>query len=223
MVLKNYGKKVKLMKKITEINNKYKKIVIILSCMLLVFIAVIGLSQIISNDKKGSGQAASISDSDINQDTEPVQDELNNVNPSTSSDSEDEYEEETELFFYDYKDIKDDYIYNPDTITTDPSLVYNPKQSSEETDDAAPEETKGTSDTSQSGISIPSASGSAANSQKKVVIDESSETIKDETKQNEYKGEESQESIEFFEVAPSGKDVNGDVPAGGKQDVGNWN
>ncbi|BCJ98410.1 hypothetical protein [Anaerocolumna chitinilytica] len=58
---------------------------------------------------------------------------------------------------------------------------------------------------------------------KSVTIDESSETIKDESKQNEYKGGENQGPIEFFDVKPEkGADVKGDVPASGEH-VGKWN
>jgi hypothetical protein len=57
----------------------------------------------------------------------------------------------------------------------------------------------------------------------KTVIDESPSTMVDKTGKNEYKGDENQQSIEFFDVEPSGADVNGDVPAGGKQNVGTWN
>ncbi|BCJ93553.1 hypothetical protein acsn021_11220 [Anaerocolumna cellulosilytica] len=55
------------------------------------------------------------------------------------------------------------------------------------------------------------------------VIDESPNTIKDETIKNEYEGEKKQDMIEFFDVEPSGEQPNGDIPAGGKQGVGTWN
>lgn len=54
-------------------------------------------------------------------------------------------------------------------------------------------------------------------------IDESTTTMKDETIKNEYQLENIQQPIDFFEVEAENKAPNGDVPAGGKQDVGTWN
>lgn len=54
------------------------------------------------------------------------------------------------------------------------------------------------------------------------VIDESPETIVDKSV-NEYKGEKNAGKIEFFDVKPSGKQPNGHVNPGGKQNVGSWN
>ena len=56
-----------------------------------------------------------------------------------------------------------------------------------------------------------------------IEIDESPNTIIDETVR-EYKEEAKQEGIDWGdEPKPSGKMPNGDIPAGGKQGVGDWN
>ncbi|SFR77800.1 hypothetical protein [Anaeromicropila populeti] len=61
-----------------------------------------------------------------------------------------------------------------------------------------------------------------SDSKKIKVMDESEETMKDETIENEYDGEPNADSIEFFEVeVETGKDVNGDVAPSGEK-VGTW-
>lgn len=58
---------------------------------------------------------------------------------------------------------------------------------------------------------------------KVVIIDESEKNMIDESIVNEYKGnEQTSKEFQFFDVEPSGKDINGDVKANGVQ-VGNWN
>ncbi len=47
-------------------------------------------------------------------------------------------------------------------------------------------------------------------------------TEKSSSKSNKDTKSDSSGGFEFFDVPPSGPDVNGDVPAGGKQDVGTW-
>lgn len=62
--------------------------------------------------------------------------------------------------------------------------------------------------------------------EKVIVIDESSETMKDETIEYEYKGEKSSsKEIDIFGAEPKeeGKSVDGDISAGGEQNVGTWN
>lgn len=57
-----------------------------------------------------------------------------------------------------------------------------------------------------------------------ILVDESSETMIDETIKNEYKGEIVQDApYEFFEVQPSGKSVNGHIEPGGQEHIGKWN
>ena len=68
---------------------------------------------------------------------------------------------------------------------------------------------------------------SSTQDKKAVIIDESDETMKDETanyeKEYDVNQEPQQREIEFFTPkGPEGKDVNGDIPAGGKQGVGVW-
>ena len=62
---------------------------------------------------------------------------------------------------------------------------------------------------------------------KAVVIDESDETMKDETAsyEKEYDvNQEPQGKVEWFtpKKEKKGTEVNGDIPAGGKQGVGVW-
>lgn len=141
--------------------------------------------------------------------------------------------DEKELKLLDYDDVKD-YTYKSEDKQDykDNSLIYKPNQSTEN-DLTSEGDINAIEDSEKSIDSQAEASDDKKNNDtqirtssnkdpKKVVIDESSDTMKDETKQNEYKGEESPKDIEFFEVKPSGKSPNGDVNASGEH-IGNWN
>jgi hypothetical protein len=144
--------------------------------------------------------------------------------------------EEKELTLLDYDDVKD-YSYKDDKDKQeDNSLTYKPSHVSGDNDTTSEDSKQLTEDAEKEKDSIALASedkksnesqnkpsSNKSKDSSKIVIDESSDTMKDETKQNEYKGEGSPKDIEFFDTNPErGLDVKGDVPASGEH-VGNWN
>lgn len=200
------------MKKKTVIGKEPKKIIILFSCLFLVLIVVAVFTQIMSLDQKGNKHSITKSKPETTKATEAAQKEQDKSTSSSAKEGT-AAASEKKLFFYDTDDIYDK-IYNSDTAKTYPSLVYKPKPS-DNIDKITKEDSKGQNKKSQD---------SKSNRPKNIIIDESSENIKDDTIQNEYKGEKSQGPINFFNVKPEkGADVNGDVPAGGKQNVGKWN
>ncbi len=214
-VLKKYGKKVKIMKWKTEISSKTKKLIIASSAMLLILFVVIGLSIVAPRGGIVDKSSVTMAETEKNKDLES-----NELQPDKSSELGSEANvEEKELFLYDYKEVKD-FTYHPDTAVSDPSLSYKPSNSMVDTSNQETEDNDKVSKHNKTEATAPDTSQS---SNENIVIDESSTTIKDETKKNEYKGEVNQGKVEFFDVETSGKMPDGDVPAGGKQNVGNWN
>lgn len=187
--------------------------VAIFFCSLLILLgAVTGLTHVISVNHDGNDQSKAVSDSPSENsstkgaiDSEVTDSKTNNEAAKTDKGSD--TDPGKELLLVDYDDI----VRLNEYLDRDNKKATEKKQTIENNN----------SDSKKKQSS--SSNGSSSSSKKTVTIDESSETMKDETKQNEYQGEKSQEPIDFSEVKPSGKMPNGDVPAGGKQNVGKWN
>ncbi len=204
------------MKKKSEIKSNKWKVIIISTFTLPVLLLLLFLF-LDTSTKKSSETESAVNDINLNISLEETEDVV------AAGD-------EKELNLLDYDDVKD-YSYKAEDKQDDNLLIYKPSHSTE--NDLTSEDNEKT-DSEKSEDSQPKTSDdkkandsqnktSSDTNSKKIVIDESSDTMKDETKQNEYKGEDSPEEIEFFDVSPEkGSDIKGDVPASGVH-LGNWN
>lgn len=198
--------------------NYNKKKVVIISCMSLVL--VIMLIVLIPNIFK---------ESKVNPNKDKETEQALQTNETSEDDTAFVKKEKKELYLMDYEDLVDNQVTWEDIFGVKPDGAEVNDNSSE----PGTENPKTSQSKSNKGNKNSDDTKNVGNSNVKqnivsdedgvTVIDESPNTIKDESKQNEYEGEENQKPIEFFDVKPSGKQPNGDVPAGGKQDVGTWN
>lgn len=207
------------MKKNNDKNYKRKSIAIIGSISL---VFVIALFLLIPNASKESK-------------AKPNKDMITEQGPQLSDTSEEDVasdqKEEKDFYLMDYEDLVDNRITREDIFGLKSEDGTEVKESGMEPGSSIPKtsqskpniSSKSSSDTSNTGKSN-AEQIIVSNEDGVTVIDESPTTIKDESIHNEYEGEENQKPIEFFDVEPEkGPDVNGDVPAGGKQNVGTWN
>lgn len=202
----------------TEIKSNKWKIIIISTITLLVLILLLFLLVYSSTPQKNEKVNVVTTDLNISFD------EIKDGEPVVA-------DEEKELTLLDYEDLKN-LIYKENK--KDDALTYRPSHISE-VNDVASDESKNVTEDAEEKESITKSSkdkienetqnkptSSKSKDSNKIIIDESSDTMKDETKHNEYKGEESPQNIEFFDTSPEkGADVKGDVPASGEH-VGNW-
>ena len=136
--------------------------------------------------------------------------------------------EEPEPSLETYEQLQDDYEKDGNSSNTtieeiDDTINRTYEDTGEENQDSARQQDNGITNQSRSEDSV-------TNKGKTVIIDESEETMKDETKRNKEKeydaNQEPQGKIDWSKITPvpeeKGSEVNGDVPAGGKQGVGYW-
>lgn len=139
---------------------------------------------------------------------------------------EDTVKEKKELYLMDYEDLIDNQVTREDIFgkeSGDSSEEDNLESDAENASQNNPGESNKASKDSSSASKSNANQNNVSKEKGVTIVDESPNTMRDETIHNEYEVEKSQTPIDFFDVKPSGTDVNGDVPAGGKQDVGTWN
>lgn len=138
---------------------------------------------------------------------------------------EPEQSEEPEPNLETFEDLQSDYEQEGNKNSTAIEEIDDTICSTYEKDEGK-DKSKQDSRSSRDGES--SLKGPAAE-KKPVVIDESDETMKDETKgskEKEYDADQEPQGKLDWEITPKpekkGTEINGDVPAGGKQGVGVW-
>ncbi len=204
------------MKKNNDNNYKRKNIAIIGSISLVFIIALFLLIPNTSKESKAKPNKDMITE----QGTQ--------LSDTSEEDVASDQKEEKDFYLMDYEDLVDNRITREDIFGVKPEDGTDDKENGMDPGSSVPKTSQ-----SKSNKSIKSTSNTGKSNAEQIivsdedgvtVIDESPTTIKDESIHNEYEGEENQKPIEFFDVEPEkGPDVNGDVPAGGKQNVGTWN
>lgn len=200
-------------------SNKRKKILIIGS---ISFVFVIMLFLLIPNASKESKAKPN---KDI------ITEQGKRLSDNTEEDVAPDQKEVKDFYLMDYDELVDNRITREDIFGVKPEDGTEVIENGMDPGNSVPKTSQSKSNKSSKSSSDTSNVGKSnaeqiivSNEDGVTVIDESPTTIKDESIHNEYEGEENQKPIEFFDVEPEkGPDVNGDVPAGGKQNVGTWN
>jgi len=159
-----------------------------------------------------------------------LQEEIVSTDQETESKSNEPAEKKAvkeikESDLMDYEDLIANDVVSWETISG--SAAGDSKNSEDQDDTNNKSETVGMDSKSDSTTTVADTTQESKNNESSIttpgkVIDESPNTMKDETIKNEYDGEKKQDKIEFFDVEPSGEDVNGDSKASGVH-IGNWN
>ncbi len=200
----------------TEKNYRKKILAIVSSLILLLIIIVIIMIPNVTGSKVKADKQ------DLSKQEAPK-------NDTGKKDTTTDKKDKKELHLMEYEDLIGNGVTTKDIIGEKSGERGTDKEDDVKSDTGAKKSSKDDSDKSNKSSGDSGDTGKnntdqsiVSNEDGVTVIDESPSTMKEKGDQNEYDGEENQAPIKFFDVPPSGPDVNGDIPASGEH-IGNWN